>query len=146
MSLPSLVLVLVMAVAGCGGTPPATPESAAPVGTGGSGQGEAVELELRFDETVTFEELAMRWLEIQDSRCPTGVQCIWAGQVVVTLEAVRGEDDPVKVELVLRIGDEPKAVRVSDYELRLQGVDPHPKEGVTPERSDYVARIEIAEL
>jgi hypothetical protein len=72
------------------------------------------------------------------------VQCVWAGQIAVTIEVVDGEGGPVEVELVLRLGSAAEVQEVFGVELALVGVEPHPKQGQTPERETYVARIEIA--
>ena len=103
-----------------------------------------MEIELRFDETFEYQNLELRWLELDDSRCPIGVTCVWEGQIVATVEVARGAEASVELELVLRAGIEPETSRAFDHELVLRGVDPHPRDGFTPERSDYVARIEIA--
>ncbi|MCP4200486.1 MAG: hypothetical protein GY769_00965 [bacterium] len=147
MVVSSLVLAMVIALAaGCGGATPVSPEpipAAVEQSSDSPGEGTAAEITLRYDETVEFQELELRWLELEDSRCPIGVKCIWAGQMVVTVEAARGDDKPLEVELLRRVGREPETAEALGYELRLLEVDPHPKEGVTPERGDYVARIEI---
>ncbi len=147
MSASTTVFVVALAIAGCGGASPPSPGPVAPTANGApasSNPATVAELELRFDETAAYEDLELRWLELEDSRCPIGVVCVWAGQIVVTLEAARAVEVPVEVELVLRVGSEPESAPAFGYTLRLQGVDPHPKEGVTPERGDYVARVEIA--
>ena len=147
MSVPSALFVIAIAAAGCGGPTPASPEvPRTPVGaeSDSSREGTTATLELRFDETVEYQDVELRWLKIEDSRCPTGVTCIWAGQIIITVEMVRAEEEPVEIKLLLRVGDSPETSRVFDYELRLESVNPHPKEGVTPERSSYMARIEIA--
>lgn len=139
---------MAITVAGCSGATPVSPEptpEALDLGSSASGEGAGTTIELRFDETVEYEDLELRWLELEDSRCPIGVTCIWEGQIVATVEVARGEAEPLELELVLRAGIEPESSRAFDHELLLQGVDPHPKDGVTPERSDYVARIAIVE-
>lgn len=141
MSVPSVVLVVAMAITGFNCGTAMVPEPTSGAGDGGS----SGVIELRFDETVQFQDLELRWLALDDSRCPIGVTCVWEGQIVATVEVTRGAEDPVQLELVLRAGIEPKASRAYDHELILRGVDPHPKEGVTPDRTDYLARIEIVD-
>jgi hypothetical protein len=102
-------------------------------------------IELRFDQTVEYQDLELRWLALDDSRCPIGVTCVWEGQIVATVEVARGGEGSVELKLPLRVAIEPETSRAFDHELVLQGVDPHPRYGVTPERSDYVARIEIVD-
>jgi hypothetical protein len=147
MTMPGMTLVIALALTGCGSETPLSPEPTAGGGDGSpsSNQATAAEVELHFDETTEHQDLKLRWLELDDSRCPIGVVCIWAGQTVVTLEVVRGEDGPAELELLRRAGREPETAKVFDHELRLLEVEPHPKEGITPNRSQYVLRIEIAE-
>ena len=146
MSIAGRILVVALAVAaGTGGVPVGSepPSEAAAPQPNPSSEGAGEQVDLRFDETVEYRDLRLRWLEIEDSRCPIGVQCIWAGQVAVTVEAAQGDEGPAELELVLRVGREVETVRAFAYDLVLQGVEPHPMQGVTPERSDYVAVLEI---
>jgi hypothetical protein len=99
---------------------------------------------LRYDKTVEYGELELRWRALEDSRCPIGVTCVWAGQMLATIEIAKRDEAPLEVELLRRTGREPVVSRAFGYELRLLEVEPHPKENVTPSRGDYVMRIEIA--
>lgn len=139
-------LVLLAALASCNGNTPVQPEAGAPKPAQESeADGAGAELELRFDETADHAVLEIEWVDLEDSRCPTGVQCIWAGQLVTTLEVRRGTDEPERIELLRRVGDDPEAVTALGFEFRLLDVQPHPKDGVTIERDDYVATIEVAQ-
>ena len=43
-------------------------------------------LELKLDESVELAPgTSVTWTEVADSRCPTGVTCVWAGEVAVAL-------------------------------------------------------------
>ncbi|MFB3105702.1 MAG: hypothetical protein ACE1ZA_12385 [Pseudomonadales bacterium] len=147
MSLHSLVLIVVATISGCGGGTPVSPVSTLGVADAASSVEVAdvpMVIELRYDETANYRHLKFRWIKLEDSRCQTGVQCVWAGQLVATIEVARGKEAPVEVELVHRIGSEPKETTIYGYELRLQDVNPHPKKGVTHTRSDHVMRFEIS--
>jgi hypothetical protein len=42
---------------------------------------------------ITSEGLTFRFVGVlEDSRCPQGVQCIWAGQTTIAAEAVKGNN------------------------------------------------------
>jgi len=147
--IPTVLATLVVACqAGIPVTPTAVParepasptsDNAAPPATAG----ETAAVELRFDETVSQGELLLRLLELNDSRCPLGVQCVWEGQVAATVEVSRDEFAPRVVELVLRSGLDAGAKAVAGHQLRLLNVEPYPREGVTPERREYFATLEI---
>ncbi len=142
----TLATIFALGIAGCGSGTPLAPGTA-PGGASpraDSASQAPVEIELRFDETVDAQGLKLRWLEIQDSRCPIGVTCIWEGQVVVTLEVARGEERPVEVELIHQVGHEIQPARAFDHDISLLGVDPYPRDGVTPDRGDYVAHLRIS--
>lgn len=77
--------------------------------------------------------LKVRWVELQDSRCPVGVQCITAGQAALKLNLQRdgeGEDAAREVTLVLSADDRRPSTRdrvaVDSWNLRLVSVDPYP--------------------
>ena len=147
MSRLSIILVLAAAVCGCGGGTPTGPEqSSGTAGTLGAASPDANEtavIELRYDETVAFHDLEMRWLDLQDSRCPIGVTCVWAGQMIATVEVVHGTQGTTQVELLRLVGEEPEVSYAFEYDLRLLDVSPPPKENVTPDRGEYVMQIEI---
>jgi hypothetical protein len=145
-----IVALLTVAVAGCSGGKPAGPQPASTAEALGSppqsGKLQAI-VELRFDQTVVHRDLAIRLLEIEDSRCPTGVACVWEGQVTVRLEVAEADGDaaeePVQVELTLRAAHESPGETARGRVLRLLGVDPYPKEGVPAARGAWRVRVEI---
>lgn len=143
MSITGFLLVGAMALGGCGGGSPVEPASQAGEGSGSTRQASASQVELRFDETAKAGELTLRWLTVEDSRCPVDVVCIWAGQVAVTLELTRGDEETVELRLLHLAGRQPAPERALDHELRLLEVEPLPREGVTPERGEWVATLEI---
>ena len=117
-----------------------------PVSASSAGQTNAV-LKIHFDEIVSHDDLELRWLDINDSRCPTGVNCFWAGEVKVVLEVTRAMeegDKPVEIQLTLGVRREPVTASVFGYELELLKVDPYPKDKKTPVRSNYEAEVKIS--
>lgn len=147
MSILHFVFVIFFMVSACTGgnavSPVTAPEAPDPAVRAMVAEVATV-IELRYDETANYQELTLRWLKLEDSRCPIGVTCVWAGQMLATVEITKGNEDPIEVELLRRAAREPEVSHAFGYELRLLGVDPHPKENVTPARGDYVMRVEIA--
>lgn len=76
---------------------------------------------------------------VDDSRCPRGVVCVWAGDAVAHL-TVRGGEKPEAVTLSLQSGDEPVTVR--GVRLRLTGVEPYPQHDKTLDPKDYRATVD----
>ena len=147
MSILHLAFVGLFTVSACTGgnavSPVTTPEAPDPAARAMVAEVATV-IELRYDETANYQELTLRWLKLEDSRCPIGVTCVWAGQMLATVEIAEGNEAPLEVELLRRAGREPVVTQAFGYELRLLTVEPHPKENVTPARGDYVMRVEIA--
>lgn len=146
MSLTKFVLLLVVAVSGCSGGNSLSPEVAQGIvdtTMTSSDAGVLATIELRYDDPTVFQDLEFHWLTLADSRCPTGVTCVWAGQMIATVEIKHSTQGTTEVELLRRAGREPAVTYAFEYDLRLLDVIPHPKNNVTPDRREYLMRIEI---
>lgn len=78
---------------------------------------------------------------VEDSRCPTGVQCIWAGNGKVSVKLSKGKGQAVSVELNTSAG--PKSSTFQGYEVRLVSLDPYPKDGVKISKDAYVVTLMV---
>jgi hypothetical protein len=96
------------------------------------------------DFTIQFVEVS------GDSRCPTGVQCIWAGRADVVLSLATGvETQAVKTQTVtLASGDMSQGgageATFEGYTVRLENVEPYPQEGKVIEQKDYQVKLVVA--
>ena len=110
-----------------------------------------VELALDTPSGVSWDdgpELTMLWLEVEDSRCPTRVTCVWEGEVGGRFEGSvdGGEVEPFTLTRHHE-GDERATVLVAGYRFRLEAIDPYPMDpldGTAIERAQYRARLLIA--
>ena len=153
-----LLIILVFILSGCNGSgavnaaAPVAGDNAGPATAGSESAGatavsdDATELTLRLDELIAYRDLKIRWLEIEDSRCPIGVTCVWAGQMEATLEVAQGANSPVEVKLLTKAGREPEVTEVAGYALSLLDITPHPKQNVTPQRNAHTLRLGIIKL
>ncbi|HYP00396.1 MAG TPA: hypothetical protein VER76_09435 [Pyrinomonadaceae bacterium] len=82
----------------------------------------------------------------EDSRCPKGVNCIWAGNVRVLLHVTKAKSKPVKVELNLNPRDFPdgQAANYGNYKLKLVSVEPYPVDGQQRVVKDYTVTLGIS--
>ncbi len=80
----------------------------------------------------------------EDSRCPKGVTCIWAGNAKVLLKVKKDAGKPADVELNTNIN--PKTSRYLEYELRLKELKPYPESGATIKPSDYEVTLTVHKL
>lgn len=69
---------------------------------------------------------------ISDSRCPSDVQCIWAGTIVIRL---RLERDGMVQEVDLEID---KTIVFSQQNVSLKSAAPYPKEGKEISENEYI--------
>ncbi len=78
----------------------------------------------------------------EDSRCPTGVDCIWAGngKVVLKLSKTRRR----AVWMNLNTGVDPKQDAYRDYEIKLVSLNPYPKKDVKIRKREYVATLVVS--
>jgi hypothetical protein len=78
----------------------------------------------------------------EDSRCPEGVNCIWAGNGKIVLKISRRGRTPGKINLNTMLN--PKEASYQGYEVKLVKLDPYPKKDVRHKRSDYVATLVVS--
>jgi len=78
---------------------------------------------------VTFERV------LEDSRCPEGVNCIWAGNARIAVGLSRAGGRPTPVELNTDV--EPRRQSCLHYEVKLLGLSPRPEEGKRVDEKSY---------
>lgn len=79
--------------------------------------------------------------EINDSRCPSDVVCIWQGKADVKIEV----ENPIKETIVLNTFDNLKDT-VGNYSFELKDVSPYPISTQTIKLEDYDVTLKILEL
>ena len=91
------------------------------------------------DFSVTFTSL------VGDSRCPTGVQCIWAGDGVIEVRLSTGSSNPelVRLHTMPELGDNASH---HGYRVQLTALAPYPREGAQTPASDYRATLIVVPL
>lgn len=82
---------------------------------------------------VNFQSVA------EDSRCPEGVNCIWAGNGKIVLRVMKARRRPGTMMLNTML--EPKQSSYQGYEIKLVKLDPYPKKDVRISKNDYVATL-----
>ncbi|MCV0431237.1 hypothetical protein [Nitrosopumilus sp.] len=95
----------------------------------------ADQVKVKFGETVSYENLKFYFYDIEDSRCPLDVTCIWEGRV---LTMIRISNETISVGGGSEM-DVPMTF-FEPYKITLVGVEPHP---ISTEKPDYVATLEI---
>lgn len=99
--------------------------------------GEEIEAEFGKEIKIFGEGITIEFADlIEDSRCPDGAVCVWAGNAQV---AILVNNEEVKLNTYL----EPKEMAVSKYKVALISVSPHPKADVKIPENKYTATIVV---
>ncbi len=99
------------------------------------------EFNLRQGSRTSLDGLTVQFEDVpSDSRCPTDVQCVHAGEaaVVLTLDDEVGE--PARVTVLTTPGKNAAAYR--EYRLELLRLDPAPRAGGSPAET-YTATLRV---
>ena len=103
------------------------------------------EFEIRVGQWVTIEgeRLRVTFSRVaEDSRCPEGVQCVWAGNAKVVLKLSKARRRASTMSL--NTGTDPKQAAYRGYEVKLVKLDPYPKEKRRIRKRDYVATLVVS--
>jgi hypothetical protein len=128
---PTLAIAFLAAGAAGGSASPATPP---PVALD-------TDVTLARGETAGVKDtrLEVGFVDVtEDSRCPSDVQCVWAGEVKVRLSLRRGLDEPIRTEV-----REGEAMALDGYRVILVRVTPYPMSTRPPRPNDYRATLKI---
>ena len=131
---------------GCGGTGAASP----PAPSAGGVQTEVAlgqEFALRVGQTVALGDgtgLRLTFNAVrEDSRCPVGVTCVWAGDAVVAIIIDDGSSGADTVELHTNADFDTEAP-LDGHTVRLVELTPIPREGSTIEIDQYQATLVVS--
>lgn len=105
------------------------------------------EYTFKYGETQEFakSKLSIAFMEVlEDSRCPTGVDCMWEGLAKIQLGITQGANESEQTELTLRSGQPDLAkTELADYQIELLEVNPYPKKGSKIAKEDYQIRLRL---
>ncbi len=94
---------------------------------------------------VESENIEITFLEVtSDSRCPSGIPCIWAGEVEVLVNIWKDGQNLGDSALVGPAVNDDRAVKTFDgYSVKLLKVDPHPTSTQMIGPSDYIITLVV---
>ncbi len=144
MSLRRAVLLALVALAAYGGAAAGCRGDGSPPSPPDDGEGSLLELRLRVP--VRLDGFELEWLRFEDSRCPIGVNCAWAGEARVTLVVREPGAEPREVELGLPPRSEDPPVHAGGHALELVAVEPYPVHPVEVADEDRLARVRLRPL
>lgn len=93
---------------------------------------------LRVGESARFSGMSLKLLSVTDeSRCPTGVKCIWAGTVKAKVRIVSGMGTSTAT---IEIG---KTFTTEAEQITVVSVSPYPKPGEQISQSSYAVTFNV---
>lgn len=89
---------------------------------------------------VRAEKLSITFKSVSsDSRCPTGVQCVWGGNAAIEIEVSKGKTAPLVATLNTSL--EPKGIDYRGFKVRLVALNPYPKVNQPNDPKHYEASL-----
>ena len=91
---------------------------------------------------VTKAKLTIKFVAVtEDSRCPIGVNCIWAGNAKVQIKVTNRKGKSQTFELNTNI--EPQAVKFEGYEIKIADLTPHPQKDKPTAPNIYALNLTV---
>ena len=100
---------------------------------------ESVPFEIKFDEIIQYKDLKIKFAEIEDSRCPSNVTCVWEGQAKVLLQIFL---DSEEYEIIF-VTSEKTSDYINQYKFILIDILPYPTSTSENLEKDYVVSVSI---
>lgn len=86
--------------------------------------------------------ISVKFIEmIEDSRCPTGVNCIWAGVARIKIRVTKNRKT---ADFELNTNQQDKPALFEGYSITLKGLTPHPSTTAKYSQSAYTAALFVA--
>lgn len=99
--------------------------------------GDEFNLKLGEEVQIGRERISVKFVDVlEDSRCPSNVTCVWAGNGKVQIQL---DQDNIQLNTYL----EPHEVSVENVNIQLLGLEPYPKYPRQFEKEDYRVRLLI---
>jgi len=87
-----------------------------------------------------------RLLDVEDSRCPSDVQCVWEGLVIVTVGVTVNWVDLGNYSISLNEPLDGSIIQLDQYYLQLIKVEPYPTSTELIPEWDYVATMKFSKI
>lgn len=111
-------------------------------GAGDEGAGQTVDVRVGREVTVGGRKLKIKFVAVrEDSRCPEGVQCIWAGNARIELKLSRAGGRAANMELNTMTA--PREITYANYTIKLTKLAPYPSQSRPPKVREYVATLVV---
>ncbi len=109
-----------------------------------AGRSETLRVQINKEKRFPKNKITVRFVElVEDSRCPTDTNCIWAGNAKIK---VRVSKNGRSHELTLDTNGPKSSATAEGYSIKLIGLTPEPRSNIRINRNGYVATLEAVKL
>ena len=100
-----------------------------------------VKVQINEQARITGTKVTVKFLElVEDSRCPTGTNCVWAGNAKIKVQITKNGKSPKILELN---SNGPETAAFDGYIFKLTALTPHPAINIRINRNGYIATIQV---
>jgi len=103
-----------------------------------------VSVRLNKQAKASRSKLTIKFVAVEDSRCPQDVNCVWAGNAKVTVKVTNRRGESKTFDLNTNL--DAKSVKFDGYEIKLGNVTPYPRSNVRINPSGYTASFTVTKL
>ena len=103
-----------------------------------------VSLRINNQKSVMRDRLRIKFVAVEDSRCPQDVNCVWAGNAKVTVRVTNRRGQSKTFDLNTNL--QGKSARFDGYEIQLGSVSPYPRSNVRLNGNAYTASFTVTKL
>jgi hypothetical protein len=96
------------------------------------------------EKTISGSGIKIKFLDVlDDSRCPTGQTCIWAGNAKIKISVYSGRRAST---FELNSNLSPQVATIGGYEIKLSALEPRPGKHGKPDSKRYIAVFTVRRL
>jgi hypothetical protein len=103
-----------------------------------------ISVRLKTQKSVMRDRLRIKFIAVEDSRCPRDTNCVWAGNAKVTIKVTNRRGKSQTFDLNTNL--DAKAVKFDGYEISLGSVNPYPRANVRLNPNGYTASLTVTKL
>lgn len=104
-----------------------------------------VSVQVHSEKSVPGAGFKIKFVEmVEDSRCPEGTNCVWAGNAKVKIEVRGGRGGSKSYEI--NSSTQPTVINYAGYEIKLTGLTPKPAANVRINPDKYLATFEVSKV
>lgn len=141
MRIPGVLVFAAAALAACGGSQQSD-LATEPAATVEARAGETFRMRPGTIARVGTDGLLIAFRAIsEDSRCPTDVTCVWAGDAVARIQAAVGRTDWTSYDLHTTL--EPQSIEFAGHVITLVSVEPARRANESVDASRYVITLRV---